>query len=159
MFLLSSDFALNLEGSKSGKIPASRRFLDDGWLVDFCGVTVSSTFLNLLQREIFVKVNSVQEACAKCFAVHILKFEILQITWKKWSKEYQTLSFQFFINKYSILMFLVLVLHVVYKISNCNLWTTKHLEQATCTELTLRDILKIGIPDFSAQDRISTKCF
>ena len=26
------------------------------------------------------KVNSVQEACAKCFAVHILKFEILQIT-------------------------------------------------------------------------------
>ena len=24
------------------------------------------------------KVNSVQEACAKCFAVHILKFEILQ---------------------------------------------------------------------------------
>ena len=29
------------------------------------------------------KVNSVQEACAKCSAVHILKFEILQITWKK----------------------------------------------------------------------------
>ena len=26
------------------------------------------------------KVNSVQEAWAKCFAVHILKFEILQIT-------------------------------------------------------------------------------
>ena len=26
------------------------------------------------------KVNPVQEACAKCFAVHILKFEILQIT-------------------------------------------------------------------------------
>ena len=26
------------------------------------------------------KVNSVQEALAKCFAVHILKFEILQIT-------------------------------------------------------------------------------
>ena len=25
------------------------------------------------------KVNSVQEACTKCFAVHILKFEILQI--------------------------------------------------------------------------------
>ena len=24
--------------------------------------------------------HSVQEACAKCFAVHILKFEILQIT-------------------------------------------------------------------------------
>ena len=26
------------------------------------------------------KVNSVQEACAKCFAVHILRFEILQTT-------------------------------------------------------------------------------
>ena len=26
------------------------------------------------------KVNSVQEACAKCFAVHILNFEILQTT-------------------------------------------------------------------------------
>ena len=26
------------------------------------------------------KVNSVSEASAKCFAVHILKFEILQIT-------------------------------------------------------------------------------
>ena len=26
------------------------------------------------------KVNSAQEACAKCFAVYILKFEILQIT-------------------------------------------------------------------------------
>ena len=28
------------------------------------------------------KVNSVQEVCAKCFAVHILKFEVLQMTWK-----------------------------------------------------------------------------
>ena len=28
----------------------------------------------------FGKVNSVQEAYTKCFAVHILKFEILQIT-------------------------------------------------------------------------------
>ena len=30
-------------------------------------------------EEKFVKVNSVQEACAKYFAVHMLKFEILQI--------------------------------------------------------------------------------
>ena len=28
------------------------------------------------------KVNSVQEACARCFAVHILEFEILEITKK-----------------------------------------------------------------------------
>ena len=41
----------------------------------------------------FVKVNSVQEAFVKCFVVQILKFEILQITWKKWNKEHQTLSF------------------------------------------------------------------
>ena len=43
---------------------------------------------NILYIEIFFmffqinlcysKVNSVQEACAKCFAIHILKFEILQ---------------------------------------------------------------------------------
>ena len=46
-----------------------------------------------------LKVNSVQEARAKCFAVHVLKFEILQITWKEWNKEHQTLSFWFlFIN-------------------------------------------------------------
>ena len=48
-----------------------------------------------------------QETCAKCFAVHILKFENLQITWKKWNNDHQTLSFQFFINKSSILMFFV----------------------------------------------------
>ena len=28
------------------------------------------------------KANSVQEACGKCYAVHLSKFEILQITWK-----------------------------------------------------------------------------
>ena len=43
------------------------------------------------------KVNSAEKACAKWFEVHILKFETLEITWKKWNKEHQTLSFQFFI--------------------------------------------------------------
>ena len=33
------------------------------------------------------KVNSVQEACTECFSVHILKFEILQTTWKKNQKK------------------------------------------------------------------------
>ena len=33
-----------------------------------------------IQGRILIKVNSVEEACAKCFVVHILKFEILQIT-------------------------------------------------------------------------------
>ena len=32
------------------------------------------------------KVNSVQEACAKCFAVHMLNFEILQTTQKNKTK-------------------------------------------------------------------------
>jgi len=40
--------------------------------------------------------------CIKCVVVRILKFEILQITL---NKEYQTLSFQFFINKSNIIMF------------------------------------------------------
>ena len=39
---------------------------------------------NLLK--LMSKVNSVQEACAKCFAVHISKFEILQTTWKNKTK-------------------------------------------------------------------------
>ena len=82
------------------------------------------------------KGNSVQEACTKCFAVHILKFEILQITWKKWNKEHQTLSFPFFTNRFSILMFFVLFFHVVCKISNFDKWTAKHLAKAS-TELTL----------------------
>ena len=56
---------------------------------------------------------------------------------KKWNKEHQTLSFQFFTNKSSILMFFVLFFHVVCKISNFNMWTAKHLVQASCTELTL----------------------
>ena len=85
----------------------------------------------------YSKVNSVQEAYAKCFAVHILKIEILQITWNKRNKQHQTLSFQFLTNRFNILMFFVLFFHVVCKISNSNLWTAKHLAHASCTELTL----------------------
>ena len=33
-------------------------------------------------KPILAKVNSVQEAFAKCFVVHLLKFEILQTTYK-----------------------------------------------------------------------------
>ena len=57
---------------------------------------------------------------------------------KKWNKEHQTFSFQFFTNRFSILMFLVLFFHLVCKISNFNMWTAKHLAQASCTELTLQ---------------------
>ena len=38
------------------------------------------------------KVNTVQEACAKCFAVHLLKFEILQTTWKNKTKNIKMLN-------------------------------------------------------------------
>ena len=92
------------------------------------------------------KANSVQEACGKCFAVHLLKFEILQTTWEKWNKEHQTLSFQYFTNKSSLLVFFVLFFHVVCKISNFNKWTSWHLAQASCTELTL--FVKINSIDF-----------
>jgi hypothetical protein len=66
----------------------------------------------------------------------------LEITFKKWNKEHQTLSFQFFINRSSILMLFVLFFHVVCKISNSNMWTSKHLAQAFCTELTLWKTIK-----------------
>jgi hypothetical protein len=40
----------------------------------------------------FSKVNSVQEACAKCFAAHISKFEILQTTRKNKTKTVKMLD-------------------------------------------------------------------
>ena len=46
-------------------------------------------------KSLFGKVNSVQEACTKCFAVHILTFEILQITWKNKTKNIRLLVFSF----------------------------------------------------------------
>ena len=39
--------------------------------------------VNKMLLVLLSKVNSVQEAFAKCFAVHILKFEILETTQKK----------------------------------------------------------------------------
>ena len=64
---------------------------------------ISHFFLNY----VVCKVNSVHEACVKCFEVHILKLEILQITWKKWNEKHQFLSFQFLTNRFSILVFLL----------------------------------------------------
>ena len=39
------------------------------------------------------------------------------------------------------LMFFVSFFHVICKISNFNMWTAKHLMQASCTELTLSFVL------------------
>ena len=55
----------------------------------------------------------IQEACAKYFAVHILKL-----------KRLKTNSVMFFVS--------------FSKFSNFNMWTAKHLAQASCTELTLK---------------------
>ena len=60
---------------------------------------------------------------------------------KKMKKERQTLSFQFFTNIFCILMLFVLFFHMVFKISNFNKWTAKHLAKASCTKLTLRQEL------------------
>ena len=46
-----------------------------------------------IKAESGAKVNSVQEACAECFAVHILKSEILQTTWKNETKNIKMLWF------------------------------------------------------------------
>ena len=48
------------------------------------------TFCRLLEKN--DKVNSVQEACAKYFAVHLLKFEILQTTRKNKTKNIKMLD-------------------------------------------------------------------
>ena len=58
---------------------------------------------------------------------------------KKWNKKHQTLSFPFFTNRFSFLMFFVSFSHVVCKISYFNMWTTKHLAQSFCTELILKN--------------------
>ena len=56
---------------------------------------------------------------------------------KKMKQKNQTLSFHFFTTIFSILMFFVLFFHGVFKISNFNKWTAKHLVKASSTELTL----------------------
>ena len=85
----------------------------------------------------FWKVNSVQEACDKCFAVYILRFEILQITWKNETKNIRLLVFSFSPIDLSFFIFFVRFFHVVSKISNFDMWTEKHLAQDSCAEFTL----------------------
>ena len=46
----------------------------------------------LFQEDMLSKVNSAQEACAKCFVVHVSKFEIPQITWKNRKNHIKTLD-------------------------------------------------------------------
>ena len=85
----------------------------------------------------FLCFNSVEEAYAKCFSVHILEFEILQITWKNRTKNIRLLVFSFSSIDVTFWGFFIFFFYVVCKISNFNMWTAKHLVHASCTELTL----------------------
>ena len=58
------------------------------WLFGSFG---SQTKICQCSPTIWGKVKSVQEACSKYFAIHIIKFETLQITWNK-----ELLFFSFF---------------------------------------------------------------
>ena len=58
---------------------------------------------------------------------------------KNETKSIRLLVFSFLSNNlFSTLMFFVLFFHVVCKISNFNMWTAKHLTQASCTEVSLQ---------------------
>ena len=90
------------------------------------------------------KVNSVQEACTKCFAVHISKFEILQTTWKNKIKNIKMLDLLVKNWKLRVWGSLFHFFHVICKISNFNMWTAKHLAQASRTGLTLNENRKFS---------------
>ena len=55
------------------------------WVV-WVNVTKNCSALKPFKRTHEIKVNSLQEACAKCFVVHLLKFEISQTTWENKTK-------------------------------------------------------------------------
>ena len=82
----------------------------------------------------FCKVSSVQEAYAKCFAVHLLKFEVLQTTWKNKVRNIKMLNLLVKNWKLRVWCYLFHYFHVICKISNFNMWTAKHLAQASCIE-------------------------
>ena len=76
------------------------------------------------------KINSVQEACAKCFVVHILKFEILQPTWKnktKTSKKLDLLMKNWENEKSDVLCFILLWDLKDFKHENRNAFGTSFL--------------------------------
>ena len=81
------------------------------------------------------KVNSVQEAGTKCIAVHLLEFEILPATWKR--KNVKMLFLLMKIWRIRVWCSLFHLFQVICKISNFNMWTAKHMAQASCTDLTL----------------------
>ena len=93
----------------------------------------SSTYTTFHFLHFFSKVSSVEEPWAKCFAIHILKFEILQTTWK--TKRHQNQLMKNW--KLRVWCSLSTFFHVNCKISNSDMRTAKYLAQASCTEFTL----------------------
>ena len=83
------------------------------------------------------KVNSVQEASAKCFVVHLLELEILQATWKHKTKNIKMLDLLGKNWKLRVWCSMFHFFYVIFKISNFNMWTAKHLAEASCTGLAL----------------------
>ena len=91
------------------------------------------------KSQCFCEVNSIQEACNKCFVVHTLKLEIWQTTWKNKLKNNKNLNLLIKNWKLRAWCSLFHFSPVICRISNFNMWATKHLVQASCTELTLQN--------------------
>ena len=77
-----------------------------------------------------------QEACAKCLAVHILRFEILQTTWKN-KKHQNTKSKNWKLRVWCSLFHFYMWFNVIWKVSNFDMWIAKHLVKAFWTDVTL----------------------
>ena len=88
-------------------------------------------------------VNSVQEACAKCLVLHILKFAILQTTWKNKTTKHQNAKSIGEKLKTKSPMFFALVCSCDLQDLYFNMWSAKHLVQASCTDLTLHILQRV----------------
>ena len=72
--------------------------------------------------------------------------EILNLanTWKNKTKSIKMLDLLIKNQKLRVWCFLFNSFHVIWKISNSNMWTAKHLVQASWTELTLHHCITPG---------------
>ena len=85
------------------------------------------------QRHLLLKSTHYKKLAPNA-SVHILKFEILQTTWKNKTKNIKILDLLLKNWKLTVWCSLFHFSHVICKISKFNMWTGKHLAQASCTE-------------------------
>ena len=85
----------------------------------------------------FEAIKDIKSTQYKKLAVHMLKFEILQTTWKNKTKGIKMLNLLMKNWKLRVWCSLFHFFHVICNISNFNMWTEKHFAQTSCTELTL----------------------